>query len=484
MKIVLINPPENLHLRANFISTQYPINLGYLAAFLKKHGFQVELWDYVVEPYGQEEFLKKIKTSQPDLIGLTAMTNTVASMGELAKIIKNNFKDIRIIAGGTHASALPERTLREIPELDFVCVGEGEETLLELAQVLETERFAKLLDKIKGLVYRRGDDILKNKPRDLVFDLNSLPFPDRDLVNPGFYNRSHTSRGISRKFLRVAEIITARGCPNKCIFCAGHICYGYRVRFRTAENVMAEIKECIKKYRVNHITFLDDTFTLWPERTRAICSGLKELGVSWDCNTRVNNVDRDLLKLMSESGCRKVSFGIEASSERMLKLIKKGITLEQVRKAVRWAREAKIKYVEGTFILGAHPSETRQEAEATVKLMKELDLDFVFYGIIVPFPGTEVYKIMRDKGYLAKNVSWKDFIFFGETPPWRTDNFTPEELVRLQSRVLKKFYLRPEYLLKMIYKIDSWQEIRYYFDLFTDFFRQVILNLRQKKQSP
>ena len=91
---------------------------------------------------------------------------------------------------------------------------------------------------------------------------------------------------------------------------------------------------------------------------------------------------------------------------------------------------------------------------------------------------------MRDKGYLAKNVSWKDFIFFGETPPWRTDNFTPEELVRLQSRVLKKFYLRPEYLLKMIYKIDSWQEIRYYFDLFTDFFRQVILNLRQKKQSP
>jgi radical SAM superfamily enzyme YgiQ (UPF0313 family) len=255
------------------------------------------------------------------------------------------------------------------------------------------------------------------------------------------------------------------------------------VRFRSAQNVLEEIKECVAKYKTNHFTFLDDTFTLWPERTKQICSGLKELGVSWDCNTRVNNVTLELLKIMAESGCIKVSFGVESSSERLLKLIKKGIALDQIKRAVKWAREAKIKFIEGTFILGAHPSETREEVEMTVKLMRELDLDFVFYGIIVPFPGTEVCDIMRGKGYLNKNINWRDFIFFGGEPPWRTDNFTSKELVELQNYVLKKFYLRPGYFLKMLLKINSWREMRYYLDIAWDFFKQVILNLRKRNKS-
>lgn len=476
MKVVLINPPENLHLRANFISTQYPINLGYLAAVLKKNGYQVELWDYVVEPFSLEEFIKRIADSGPQLIGITTMTNTVSSAKKLIKAVKTNFKNIYTVAGGIHVSALPERTMREIQELDFVCVGEGEYTLLELCRALQ---FKKDLNSVKGLVHRvSGGEVVCNERRQLILDLNLIPFPDRDLVDSSFYCRSHTSRGISRKFLRVSEIITSRGCPNQCIFCAGHVNYGHRVRFRDAKNVLEEIKECIDKYKTNHFTFLDDTFTLLQDRAEQTCLGLKELGVSWDCNTRVNNVSPELLKIMAESGCRKVSFGIEASSERMLKLIKKGITLDRVRKAVRWAKEAKIKFVEGTFILGAHPSETREEVEMAINLAKELDLDFIFYGIIVPFPGTEVYDIMYKRGYIDENINWQDFIFFGEEPPWRTDNFTPKELVELQNYVLKKFYLRPKYFLKMLLKIDSWQEIRYYFDIAKDFFKQVILNLR------
>jgi len=294
MKVVLINPPENLHLRANFISTQYPINLGYLAAVLKKHGFQVEIWDYVVEPFSKEEFLERINQSEPKIIGITAMTNTVASLDELAKIVKKNFKNIYIVSGGTHISALPKRTLREISALDFACIGEGEYTLLELCQALQSKH---ALNNINGLAYRKSiNEIVCNDKRKLVQDLNSIPFPDRDLVNPSFYRRSHVSRGISRKFLRVAEIITARGCPNQCIFCAGHISYGHCVRFRDAANVLEEIKECVNKYQTNHFTFLDDTFTLLPDRAKQICSGLKELGVSWDCNTRVNNCNFGVVK--------------------------------------------------------------------------------------------------------------------------------------------------------------------------------------------
>lgn len=478
MKVVLINPPENLNLKVNFISIQYPLNLGYLASVLVKNGFEVELWDYVVENFNEIDFIKRIQKSRPDLIGLTSMTNTILSVAKLAHVIKKNFSDILVIAGGNHVTVLPERTMNEIPELDMICVGEGEETLLELCQAIKKEE--KNINMIPGLVYRHECIIVRNPNRELIRDIDSLPFPLRDLVPAELYRQSHASRGISRKFLNVAELLTSRGCPNQCIFCAGHVSYGYKVRMRSAKNVLTEAKECIKKYGTNHFTIQDDTFSLVPKRTVEICEGLQQLKVTWDCNTRVNNISRELIFKMAETGCQKISFGVEASSERMLNLIKKGITLEQVRNAFKWAHEAKIKLIEGTFILGAHPSETLNEVKGTLKLMKELDLDFIAYGIIIPFPGTEVYRIMLDKGYLKQDVDWGKFIFFGEVPPWRIENFDSAELVKLQKMVLRKFHLRPHYILKRLSKISSFDEFKYYCGAAKDYFKTIVFGLKNK----
>jgi radical SAM superfamily enzyme YgiQ (UPF0313 family) len=473
MKILLINPPENLDLKLNIVSTQYPINLGYLAAVLISNGFEVELWDYVVEHFNGDEFIARLAAFQPDLVGLTSMTNTITSVAQISKLIKYNFPNISIAVGGTHSTALPERTMEEISEVDYIIQGEGEISFLELCQNIANKLY---VGSILGLVYRSDAGVVVNSKRPLIDDIDSIPFPARDLVNLNLYNRSHTSRGISRNFFKVSELITSRGCPNHCIFCAGHTSYGYGVRFRSVENVLREVKECIKKYSSKHFSILDDTFTLIPQRTLEICQGFKKLGVTWDCNTRVNNVTKELLGIMKDSGCRKVSFGIEASSERMLKEIKKGITLEQVRNAVRWAKEEKIDIIEGTFILGSHPSETIDEVNGTIKLMRELDLDFVFYGIIVPFPGTEIFQIMKDRGYIIDDMDWSKFIFLGdEPPPWRTDNFTSRDLLRLQKKVLRKFYLRPKYLIRRLLKIRNFEEIKYYSKGAIDFFKKFFI---------
>lgn len=473
MKIVLINPPENLELKLNIVSTQYPINLGYLASTLMADNFEVELWDYVVEQFDDSAFTERIRISKPDLIGITSMTNTIVSVSKIVRVIKKNFNEMKIVIGGTHATTLPKRTMEEIPGIDYIIRGEGELTFLELCRKLNDQQN---VGDILGLVYRQNQEIIINEMRSLIEDINSIPFPARNLVDSGLYNRSHTSRGISRNFFTVSELITSRGCPNQCIFCAGHVSYGYRVRFRSVENVLREVKDCIEKYGSKHFTILDDTFTLIPQRTIEICQGLKDLGVTWDCNTRVNNVTKELLQIMKDSGCIKVSFGIEASSERMLKEIKKGITLDQVKYAVRWAKEVKIGIIEGTFILGSHPSETIEEVHATIALMKELDLDFVSYGIIVPFPGTEIFQIMKDRGYVDENLDWSKFIFLGDDPPpWRTDNFTSADLLRLQKEVLRKYYLRPKYIMKKLSQINNAEEIKYYVRGGIDFLKKFFI---------
>ncbi|MFA6171560.1 MAG: radical SAM protein [Patescibacteria group bacterium] len=470
MNTVLINPPLNLDLRQNIFSTQYPLNLGYLGAVLEKNGFSVKLYDYAVENFNEEEFLRRIKDDGVRLAGVTAMTNTIISAGRLIRILKKNFPEVTTVLGGTHPTALPERTFEEIPELDYIIMGEGELTLLELCKTLENSGST---GNIQGLAFREEDGtIVKNPRRPLIEDLDVLPFPSRDLSRPELYCRSHTSRGISRKFLKIAELMTSRGCPSQCIFCAGHISYGYRVRFRSAENVLAEAEECVRKYGIQHFTILDDTFTLKPERTAAICEGLKKMGATFDCNTRVNAVSRELIVKMAETGCKKISFGIESGSQRMLKLIKKGTTVEEIKRAVGWAREAGIHIVEGTFILGSHPAETRSDIEETLKLMKELDLDFISYGIIVPFPGTEVYEIMLLKGLLSPKVSWDKFVFAGE-PPWRIENFSASELLKIQKRVYREFFLRPGYVLKRI-KRTNIRELKYYSGALADFIKNLI----------
>ena len=255
-------------------------------------------------------------------------------------------------------------------------------------------------------------------------------------------------------------MFTSRGCPEQCIFCASHLVFGGKVRFRSAEHILKEVDECITRWGYRHFTIDDDTFTYNPGRLEKICSGFRGRGITWDCDTRVNAVNRDMLKMMAESGCKKVALGVESGSQRVLALNRKGITLEQARNAFKWAHEFGI-ITTAFFMIGSHPSETREEVEMSFKLMRELDPELMAVSIAVPYPGTELYRIMKAQGYIFEE-NWEKYTHLHSIPSWRTENFSPRELVKLQNRLFRRFFLRSRFVVKTFKKALSWRGLRYY----------------------
>jgi radical SAM superfamily enzyme YgiQ (UPF0313 family) len=266
--------------------------------------------------------------------------------------------------------------------------------------------------------------------------------------------------GLDATLHRSTEIFTTRGCPEACIFCASKITFGRTVRFRSAGNVLAEVDECMERWGYRHFTIEDDTFTYRPERLREICEGLKERGVSWDCDTRVNAVTSKMLEMMAACGCKKVAFGVESGSPRILKLIKKGITVEQIERAFAWSRAAGL-ITTAFIVIGSHPSETPQDLEMTVRLIRDIDPDLLAVAIAVPFPGSELEHLMRERG-LILSEQWEKYTHIHSTPCWRTEHFTPQQLVSLQIRIFRRFFLRPRFIMKTLKKALSWRGLRYY----------------------
>ncbi len=463
INVLLVQPPIHKSIDRSYASTQIPINLGYIAASLEQEGANVKIVDFCVNDFIESEFIALLREFNPAFVGFTGMTSSMNFVRDIAKLVKQYDSGLLTVLGGVHISAIPKRTMEEIPHVDVGVMSEGEETIKEIYRL---KAAGKPLEGIKGTIIRTGEKLEINPMRELIKNVDTIPFPARHLFDVKKYNKSHVSRGFSRKYLNIMELITTRGCPNQCIFCAGHINYGYMLRARSYENVKAEIEELIKNYGTNHISIQDDTFTLNKELVKRLCAYLKEKKLSWDCNARVNTVDFELLKLMKASGCKKISFGVESGSPRILKLIKKGITLEQVRAAFAASKKAGIRYTEGTFILGSHPSETEEEVRQTVDLIFELMPDFASLTIICPFPGTEVYRLMDEQKLLDENLDWSKFTFINNTPPFRRlEHLTAEQLVETQKKFLKTYYSSPRYILSQIIKMRSIGEVRYFINL-------------------
>ncbi len=446
------------------MSVQMPLNIAYIAAYLIRGGFDVEIWDFEVEEYSDSLLIKRVENTQPCIIGLSAFTSTVLCADRLAGVVKNNFPHIRIAVGGVHVSALPHQSLKEFESFDCVVVGEGERTFLEFCQ---NTRDGKPVDNIDGLLIRGKDDFTPRKP---IEDLDELPFPARDLLNRKLYTGT-VHKGFSRDYLNILEVFTARGCPYECIFCASNVTLGRKVRFRSISNICDEISEEIRKCKINHVTFLDDTLTLKPERIKKLCGYLKSNNLTWNATgTRVNTVTKELLQEMSECGCIGIAFGVESGSQRMLDLMKKGITLKQVRDAFKWAKEAKVRSIEADFIIGAHPDETVEDLELTRKLIKELKPDILSVAYITPYPKTEVSRLMKERNLIANSNDWGNFMLFSsKKPSWRTVNFSSDDLFNTQRRMLRNYYYTPGYILRKISKMKNLNEFFYWAKSAIDF---------------
>lgn len=457
MNILLVRPPDPFQNSA-LLSHTKPMNLAYLAAFVRRNGFDVTIADYETQPFDRRSFSQLLNEKKPSLIGVSCTTPTIRNGSMICEYAKRYDKDIVTVVGGPHAGSLPVETLREFPAFDFLIYGEGEVTLGELCQRIDQQSDDYSLP---GLVWRKEGHIVKNPERKLVADLDSFPFPARDLIDYRIQS-GHSSRGFSNKLLST-ELFTSRGCPFGCSFCAIQSTFGRTVRFREPSFIREEIATIVRDGRFRHLVIADDTFTLKEKRAFELCDILGQSGIfSWNCDTRVTNVTKDLLISMRKSGCQKVAFGVESGSQRVLDSVGKGVTPEQVAEAVWWAKESGIKHIEGNFIIGSDPAETSEEVEMTRRLIRSLPWTFISVSIIVPYPGTRIARQMQELNLISPDASWEDYVMIGALPKWRTLHFSPATLLRYQRQLTRQFYLKPGYIMRQLSAIRTFKDVRYW----------------------
>ncbi len=377
MKVALISPKWN-----QMVNSYPSLGLGYLAAVLERRGDEVRIFDFGLDPRRPlEDEVHDVLAFRPDVIGLTAMTTSYHSAEEAMSLLRAG-TNAPMVLGGPHATVFPARTLQEQPALDYLVFGEGEETMLELMEVIEGRRDPAA---VAGLCYRRAGEVICNPARPLIRDLDALPFPARHLFQLERYPLYAPDGG------RMLTVLTSRGCPYNCSYCFKGI-VGRTYRQRSPENLMQELKELIRTYGIRNFYFIDDLFTLDVKRLNVLLDMMiaEGLDIRWQCLARVDRVTPELLRKMAAAGCRQIHYGIESGNQEILDRVGKRITLEQVRQAVRWTAEAGIRS-KGYFMLGL-PGDTEETMEQTIQFAASLDLDDAMFSLTTPFPGTRLWE--------------------------------------------------------------------------------------------
>lgn len=454
MKVLLIQPStfrKNYGEYAEAGGKNQPLGICYLAAILEKNNIPTKILDADTLNLTLEETFRHIDKYMPLIIGISTLTTTFPYVKILAKEIKKKYPSIFIVVGGAHITAMPEQSIKN-KCFDFGVIGEGEYTFLKLVQTLLDKKSYK---NIEGIIYKKDRKIIKTKPRKLIEDLDELPFPTYHLL-PSI--KLYRPQIHSMKATPIASIITSRGCPFQCIYCDKSV-FGSKYRVRSPKNVVDEIEYLINKFGVKEIIFCDDNFTLIKKRVSDICDEIlkRKLKIYWSCSVRADNVDKKLLEKMKSSGCWLIALGIESGNQKILEISKKNISLDIIKKVVKWSNEFKIK-VRGYFMLGL-PGETKESIEDTINFAKSLKLNTAEFTICTPFPNTPLYNNISKYGKLDDS----DFSRFSQMFPVFTPNgLSSEYLIRKQREAHRKFYLRPSKIFDFILQIRSLNDIKRY----------------------
>jgi len=441
LKITLVNPPTTAPLET--VSTlglkAPPLGLAYVAASLEKEGFDVSIIDSAVLDISHQRLGEILQEEGPDVIGVTSTTPTIHDAMKAVSVAKKSCPDSITMMGGCHITFLPEETMAECPDLDVGVIGESEVTAGDLMRAIEGK---KPLSEVDGIVYRKDHSIIRNRPRKLIENLDEIPFPARHLLPLDRYT-------VLGERQRIGNILTSRGCPFNCIFCSSSQFYGRRFRGRSPKNVVDEVEEVVNKYNIRSIEIVDDTFTVDRERAKGIAEEIirRGLDIWWACGSRVDLITKELLEVFKRAGCGAIYYGIESGSERVLNILRKGITLEQAKSAIRWAKEVGMEVV-GSFIIGT-PGETKEDVMKTIKFAKESGIDFAQFTAMTPYLGTEVYEIARREGLLTTD-DWSRFTTVKSV--MRTKELTVEDISSLIALAYKKFYLRGSFVFRQLIK--------------------------------
>lgn len=452
MKILLVYPQysDQVSSLGRLLKNKIPpLGLLYIAAALEKAGHEVKIIDNETEEMPLEELGRLAKDWQPEIIGISATTVTFKKARETARHFKSILPQVPIIFGGPHLASFPKISL-EFPEIDFVVVGEGEITIVELVSALTSQQ-NQGLENIKGLAFKKDDQIIQNPLRPEVANLDELPNPAWHLIDLKKYH------DVMSKKKRLATMMSSRGCPYNCLWCDPEGRFGKMFRARSANNILDEIDYLYQK-GIREIIFYDDTFTVNRDRIVDFCHKLiaKKLDLVWECRTRVNLVDDDLLRLMKKAGCYRIRFGVESGNDEILRFIRKNITKEQVRNAFNWSHKNHIETF-AYFMLGL-PQETEKTVEETIDFSLEIKPDFVMYSPTQVFnKSNDLFKWASERGYIAPDY-WQR-IARGEDldmfPILNTPQLPKEKVIAYTKKAYKRFYFRPAFIFKAITKINS-----------------------------
>jgi radical SAM superfamily enzyme YgiQ (UPF0313 family) len=428
-----------------------PLGIAYIAAVLEEKGIDVHVIDCATGISFNALFMKILDES-PDMVGLTSTTPAFVNVQTVASFIRQKSPSTSIIIGGAHVTAVPEKTM-ETGLFDIGVINEGEVTIAQLFDNYKNGKFTNL-EEIRGIIYKENGGIRQNERQPYIQDLDSIPMPARHLFpHPKFYQPTPASC----RRVPYAVLMTSRGCPSRCTFCDRKV-FGERCRMRSVPNIFEEIDKLISKYGVREIRFFDDTFTLNKKRVYEICDEFekRKLGISWTCLTKAQSVDGPLLKCMKKAGCWQVLYGFESGDDRMLKLLKKGNTVEINKRAIRFTKEAGLE-VRGDFIVGT-PGETWESLEKTVRFAIDMRLDYAHFNKFTPFPGTELYEKLKTQGYVfdfSKSTILDHNQILYVNPGMNKDTFS-----EFLNRANRRFYLRPGYIFKRLLSIRTLHQLK------------------------
>ena len=458
MKCALIIPawvPEEIFsskVAGSQINYWQPLGTLYVAASIMKAGHTVRFLNGAFMTHA--EIMKEVSRFRPDIVGIYSTTFGWKKAAFTASAIRKSTVHPApfITAGGPYPIASQEMCLENSPDIDAVVTGEGELTMVEIIDRLSLR---KSLEGVEGVVFRKNGRIVKNPPRPLITDVDSIPFPARELLGDAMH---YIPPPATYKRKPVAVMITARGCNRRCIFCFQiDKERKYGVRFRSVENVMEEIELCINQgYR--EIKFLDDTLAADYDRALRIATEIKrrKLNFTWFASACVHQVDKPLLTAFREAGCWAILFGAESGVQKNLNAVRKGITVEQTQKAVRAAKAAGLT-VYTPFLFGI-PGQTFEDGLKTIEFACELNPDIANFHALTPFPGTELYENIEKYGTMSGDLT--DFTYQGAA--FVPFTMTREEIAQLRQIAFRRFYSRPSYILKKILALRNINDVKAY----------------------
>jgi anaerobic magnesium-protoporphyrin IX monomethyl ester cyclase len=468
-KVLLLSPPY-LALYGDLrkaAGRYFPLGTGYIAAYLRNYGnHDVRMYEPEAQNLSLDDIGHIIAAYAPDIIGITCATPNFPAAVALARVCRKN-SSAKIVIGGVHASAIPDFLIENYSDcLDFIVVGEGEITMLELVNALQYNSPAC---DIKGLVFSENGKVCHTGNREFIEDLDSIPNPARDLIPQKlFYPNMHNGR-----FNNCISILTSRGCPFNCSFCAARIVSGKKYRMHSAGYVLDEMERLKKDYDARQLLITDDTFTLDHARLEEICRGMidRKLNMAWFCFSQTSSVNRQILELMKKAGCYSIGFGIESGDETILKNMGKPINPEKALETVHIANRAGLK-TQAFYIVGS-PGETREQMLETIRFSRRVNATLTFYNMLTPYPGTKDFDHYFS-GIPLKDIEWDNFVAIGERCVLQKSEVPAAEIQKMLADANLIYYLSPRRIFNICRHIRTGHELANYLKGGVGLFSQII----------